>query len=237
MLSLRSVQFKTQKRDDFPFTIPAFSNNFSLSFESPVTFFVGENGTGKSTFLESLAYECGFSLLGGSRNNLLKEPEHTTPLRLKLVWNRKATSGFFMRSESFFNFASYLEKLQQENPSDNVFASYGGKSLHHQSHGEAFLSLFNNRFKKGVFLLDEPEAALSPKRQLSFLSILHELSQSGDAQFFIATHSPILLAYPKAEIFSFDKNLEKVSYDETEHFTLTKDFLNSPERFFRYLLE
>lgn len=237
MLSLRSVQFMTENQNEFPFTIPAFSKDFLLSFENSVTFFVGENGTGKSTFLESIAHECGFSLLGGSKNNLLDEQTHTTPIRLKLVWNRKATNGFFMRAESFFNFASYLEKLQKENPSDNVFASYGGKSLHHQSHGEAFLSLFNNRFKKGLFILDEPEAALSPKRQLSFLSVLHELAQTGDAQFLIATHSPILLTYPNAQIFSFDKNLEKVSYKETEHFTLTKDFLNSPERFFRYLFE
>lgn len=235
MLLLRDIQFTSKKVESFPFNIPAFSKDFILPLSQPVTFFVGENGAGKSTFLESIAYECGFSLLGGSRNNLLHEPAHTTKLPLKLSWNQKTASGFFMRAESFFNFASYLEQLQKENPSDDIYASYGGKSLHRQSHGEAFLSLFSNRFRKGIFILDEPEAALSPNRQLSFLALLHDLSKSGEAQFLIATHSPILLTYPQAEIFSFDNDLEKVSYEETEHFTLTKDFLNSPESFFRHL--
>lgn len=237
MLLLRSVEYTVEREKSFPSAIPTFSKNFSLTFERPVTYFVGENGTGKSTLLEGIAYSCGFSLLGGNKNHLVGEENHSTPIRLKLVWNIKATSGFFMRAESFFNFASYLEQLQRENPSSNVFAAYGGKSLHRQSHGEAFLSLFNNRFKKGLFILDEPEAALSPKRQLSFLSILHELSQAGDVQFLIATHSPILLAYPTADIYSFDHDLNKVSYEETEHFSLTKDFLNRPERFFRHLLD
>jgi predicted ATPase len=139
------------------------------------------------------------------------------------------TDGFFMRAESFYNFASYLETVSD-------FRAYGGRSLHEQSHGESFLALFANRFEHGLYILDEPEAALSPQRQLSFLRIIHDLSTPGHAQFLIATHSPILMSYPGGVLFSLDGDtISEVSYRDTSHFLITRDFLNSPERFFKHL--
>ena len=140
-----------------------------------------------------------------------------------------------MRAESFFNFASYIDEMAREFGSD-VYRAYGGRSLHQQSHGESFLSLFTHRFEQGIYLLDEPEAALSPQKQLAFLSIIHELETSGEAQLIIATHSPILLSYPGATIYSFDNDeIKPIRYKDTEPYKLTKAFLNSPERFFRFL--
>lgn len=136
-----------------------------------------------------------------------------------------------MRAENFFNFATYLDQVSN-------LRAYGGKSLHEQSHGESFLSLFVNRFEQGIYILDEPDAALSPQRQLSFLKILHDLEKSGHAQFLISSHSPIILSYPGAILYSLDGDaIEEVDYHETEHYLITKDFLNSPERFFKYLFE
>jgi predicted ATPase len=135
-----------------------------------------------------------------------------------------------LRAETFFNFATYLENV------GSSFLAYGGKSLHEQSHGEAFLALFENRIEDGVYLLDEPEAALSPGRQLTFLSILHQLASMKVAQFVIATHSPILLTLPGATVLSIEEGrLREVSYRDTEHFQLTRDFLNAPERYHRHL--
>lgn len=139
-------------------------------------------------------------------------------------------TGFFLRAETFYNFASYLEEV------GSTFRAYGGRSLHHQSHGEAFLALFKHRVEDGLYLLDEPEAALSPQRQLAFLRIIHELASQKIAQFIIATHSPILLAFPGATVWSLDGGrVEEVNYRETEHYRVTRDFLEAPERFFRYL--
>lgn len=234
MLPLRALRFLPPSTADVP---PAFHEARELQFNTSITFFVGENGSGKSTLLENLADQCGFGLIGGGRNNQGLSDSHLVPLQLKLVWNQKATQGFFMRAESFFNFASYLEQLQKENPGSDIFRSYGGKSLHEQSHGESFLALFQNRFESGLFILDEPEAALSPQRQLAFLKVLHDLSQKDGTQFLIATHSPILLTYPGATIYSLDDNFKKVAYADTKHFTLTKEFLDAPERYYRHLFE
>jgi predicted ATPase len=134
-----------------------------------------------------------------------------------------------MRAESFYNFATYIEQVSD-------LRAYGGKSLHAQSHGESFLSLFANRFEQGIYILDEPEAALSPQRQLSFLRIIHELERPAHAQFLISTHSPILLGYPGAVLFSLDgDSIREIAYRETEHYLVTRDFLNSPERYFKHL--
>lgn len=139
------------------------------------------------------------------------------------------TDGFFMRAESFYNFASYLDGVSD-------FRAYGGKSLHHQSHGESFLSLFQNRFEHGLYILDEPEAALSPQRQLAFLRIIHDLETPRHAQFLIASHSPILLAYPDATLYQFEEDgIQEVAYRETDQYLVTKDFLDAPERMLRYL--
>jgi hypothetical protein len=151
---------------------------------------------------------------------------------LRSSWRQKVSGGFFLRAETFFNFATYLEDV------DSSFMAYGGKSLHRQSHGEAFLSLFQHRFEDGLYLLDEPEAALSPQRQLAFLRILHDLTAQKIAQFVIATHSPMLLTFPGATIFSLDaEQIRPVTYQETDHFQITRDFLNAPERYYRHLLE
>jgi predicted ATPase len=215
-----------------PFDLPVLSQGLELRVESPVTFFVGENGSGKSSLLEALAWSAGFASQGGDRSHRYSEGEegHLLGRALKLAWRQKGVGGFFMRAETFFNFAEYLEKV------GSTFMAYGGQPLNQQSHGEAFLAVFRNRFEDGLYLLDEPEAALSPQRQLAFLGILHELTAAGVAQFIIATHSPILLAFPGATILSFDGDrLERVGYRETEHYRITKDFLDAPERFFRYL--
>ncbi len=148
---------------------------------------------------------------------------------LRLSWQPKVVEGFFLRAESFYNIATYLDEVSD-------MRRYGGKSLHQQSHGESFLSLFKHRFEQGLYVLDEPEAALSPQRQLSFLKIIHDLSTPGHAQFLIATHSPIILSYPGATLFSLDGNeIAEIDYRETKHFQITRDFLNSPERFFEHL--
>lgn len=215
-----------------PFTIPFLSPDFDLPFATPVTFLVGENGSGKSTLLEALAWALGFNAQGGNRDNSYAEGAdgHALGRALHLAWRQRVSDGFFLRAETFFNFATYLEEV------GSTFLAYGGKPLHAQSHGEAFLALFENRIEDGVYLLDEPEAALSPGRQLTFLSILHHLSQMKVAQFVIATHSPILLTLPGATVLSIEEGeLREVNYRDTEHFKLTRDFLNAPERYHRHL--
>jgi predicted ATPase len=216
-----------------PFTIPLIEHGeLDLNFTTPVTFLVGENGSGKSTLLEALAWALGFNSQGGSRDGSYAEGADGHPLgrALHLSWRQRVTDGFFLRAETFFNFATFLEEA------GSAFLAYGGKSLHRQSHGEAFLSLFENRIEDGMYLLDEPEAALSPGRQLTFLSILYQLASMKVAQFVIATHSPILLTLPGATVLSIDEGrLREVNYRDTEHFQLTRDFLNAPERYHRHL--
>jgi predicted ATPase len=215
-----------------PFTIPLLERQLDLRLTTPVTFVVGENGSGKSTLLEALAWALGFNAQGGNKDNSYAEGAdgHVLGRALALSWRQRVSDGFFLRAETFFNFATYLEEV------GSSFLAYGGKSFHAQSHGEGFLALFENRVEDGVYLLDEPEAALSPGRQLTFLSILYQLASMKVAQFVIATHSPILLTLPGATIFSIEEGqLREVGYRETEHFKLTRDFLNAPERFHRHL--
>jgi predicted ATPase len=214
-----------------PFTVPAFGGGVDLELRGKVTFFVGENGSGKSTLLEAVAKCCGFNPEGGGRDHQYRSGDEPGDLAeaLRLSWSPKVTDGFFMRAESFYNFATYLDQV-------STLERYGGRSLHHQSHGESFLALFANRFDRGIYLLDEPEAALSPQRQLSFLKIIHDLELGGRAQFLIASHSPILLAYPGATLLSLDGGrIREVQYQETDHYILTRQFLESPERFFKHL--
>lgn len=235
LTSIRSLD-NFPKDNRYPFNIPAFSEGINLQFSSNVTFFVGENGSGKSTLLEAIAGNCGFNVSGGNRNHHYQHPKTESNLgsALRFAWFPRVTDGFFMRAESFFNFASYVDEIAEEDA--GIYGAYGGKSLHGQSHGEAFLALFENKFNKGIYLLDEPEAALSPKRQLAFLVLMHELEKKGAAQFIIATHSPILMAFPGALIYDFDLiPPQLVAYADLEHVKLTRDFLDNPGAFLNYL--
>jgi len=217
----------------YPFTLPLIQQ-LDLRFTAPVTFLVGENGSGKSSLLEAIAWALGFSAHGGSKDNSYAEGVDGHPLgrALSFEWRQRVSDGFFLRAETFFNFAAYLEDV------GSTFLAYGGKPLHQQSHGEAFLALFEHRMEDGIYLLDEPEAALSPSRQLTFLSVLHQLASAKVAQFIIATHSPILITLPGASVLSLeDGEFRNVAYAETEHFQLTRDFLNAPARFHRHLFK
>ena len=219
--------------DVHPFSLPILADGLSLEFTTPVTFFVGENGAGKSSVLEAIAWSSGFGSHGGSRDHRLVEVEegHVLGRALALSWRQRSSDGFYLRAETFHQFSSHLEASGTE------FRRYGGRSFHERSHGEAFLALFEHRFEHGLYLLDEPEAALSPQRQLAFLGMMHELANRRAAQFIVATHSPMLLSLPGARVLSFeDGRIDEVPYHETEHFQLTRRFLNDPAQYFRHLL-
>jgi len=235
---LRSVHLlrdKIPSFDEYPFSMPVVRTLDQLEFDRSVTFFVGENGSGKSTLVEAIAQLAGFNPEGGSKNFQFSHRKTESELMkfLRLVRStRRERDGFFLRAESFFNAATYVEDLGPE-----LLRYYGGRSLHEQSHGESFLALAQHRFRgNSLFLLDEPEAALSPSRQLSFLVIMHRLVDAG-SQFIIATHSPILLAYPGACIYHFGPDgIKQIAYEATEQFQITYDFLTGRERFLRVLL-
>jgi len=242
---LKKITFhwdRVAKADTFPFNIPSLKSLHVLDTDFNVVFFMGENGTGKSTLLEAIASKCGFGALGGSRNNFIDDPVGPALEKiLTLSWLPKVTNGFFLRAETLYSFACQLDSMAREPYGGGgvVYEPYGGSSLNELSHGEAFLALFNNRFNsRGLYILDEPEAALSPQRQFAFLRIINQLAQSGQAQFIMATHSPIIMAYPGAVIYSFDSaRVSRISYEETEHYRLTKAFLNDRERFLAHLFE
>ena len=226
---------------EYPFNISIIRNFKELELRSRICFFVGENGSGKSTLLEAIAYHCGFGREGGSKHIRVETaPEHNDPVSelsgaMRLAWSSKILNGFFFRAESFFNIATYVERLGPE-----ALIPYGGIPLHERSHGEALLALFENRFfKRGFYLMDEPEAALSPQRQLSFLLILHNLLKAGpEVQVIVATHSPIILSYPGAQILSFDgKKLEEITYEQTTPYQVVSGFLKNPGLYLKKLLE
>ena len=228
--------------DEFPFTIPAIGSLDNLVIDQPVTFFVGENGSGKSTLMEAIAIALGLNPEGGSRNFRFATRESHSGLNAHLRLSRsprRVGDSYFLRAESYFNVATQIETLDSEPTlGPKLIPSYGGRSLHEQSHGESFFALFMTRLNgDGLYLLDEPEAALSPTRQLSFLSRLHELVGQG-SQFLIATHSPILLAYPNATIYLMaDGPPRKIAYRDTEHFAVTRNFLTRTEQMLDILLD
>lgn len=219
--------------DAYPFSLSAVRALSRLEFSSPVTMLVGENGSGKSTLLEAVATAWGFNPEGGTLNFRFATRESHSTLHQFIVLEkgvRRPRDGFFLRAESFYNVATQIDGL-------GVLGSYGGRSLHEQSHGESFLTLVMERFGgSGLYILDEPEAALSPSRQLALLVRIHDLVASG-SQFIIATHSPMLLAYPRAMILSLDDEvIQEVEYEETEHFQVSRRFLLDHQRALAQLL-
>ncbi len=238
---IRLKRGEVESFDKYPFSLAAVRPLETLQLHPAVTFFVGENGSGKSTLLEAIAVACGFNAEGGSKNfrfgTRASHSELYRFLRLARGFPRPR-DGFFLRAESFFNVATEIEKLDAEpGAGPPIGPSYGKRPLHEQSHGESFLALLVNRFRgEGLYLLDEPEAALSPSRQLAVLTRIHDLVEQ-KSQFIIATHSPILRAYPEACIYCFSsKGIERVQYKDTEHFRVTRDFLSNPQRMLRVLL-
>lgn len=251
---------------DFPWSVPAIRAMGTLTFPSPVTFLVGENGSGKSSVLEAIGAATSLPAIGGelriSDDDTLAA-QRALGERLRLTWERRTTRGFFLRAEDFFGFTKTIARMRADflRELEGVEAEYGDRSamarglrelpirsslhdmerrygvdLDANSHGQSFLRLFQSRFVPGgLHLLDEPEAPLSPQSQLALITMLKEMTQAG-AQFIIATHSPILLAFPGATIYSFDQlPVQAVPYAELEHVKLTRDFLADPERFLRLL--
>lgn len=212
-----------------------------LDFSKAVTFLVGENGTGKSTLLEGIAVACGFNPEGGSRNFSFSTKDTHSGLFgcLRVVRSAYPKDGFFLRAESLYNAASYIDALDENVPEPYRISTrhYGG-SLHEKSHGESFLALVQNRFRgQGLYFLDEPEAALSPMRQMTLMGEIDRLVREG-SQFIIATHSPMLMAFPDAEVLEITENgIKMVDYRQTEHYQVTRRFLEQPERMLRVLLE
>lgn len=215
--------------DVYPFNIDTVKNFDGIDLTSSVTFLVGENGVGKSTFIEAIAVALGMPAEGGTKNFNF-ETKNTTSELSKYVRFQKYNypqMQFFLRSESFYNFSTEVQRLVEENGFDTLYKSYGG-NLHECSHGESFLKLVQNRFtEKGLYILDEPEAALSPQRQLALLCLIDKLVKQG-SQFIIATHSPILISYRDGKIYDLNQNFKEVKYEDTEIYSLYKMYLERP---------
>ena len=240
--SIKLLRDKITSFSQYPFSLPAIYTLENLEFHPRVTFIVGENGTGKSTFLEAIAVAWGFNPEGGTVNfNFSTRESHSELYKyLRLVRSaKKPRDGFFLRAESFYNVASNIDELDELDlvSRKRLVDSYGGRSLHAQSHGESFFAIFMNRFGgRGLYILDEPEAALSPVRQMALISRIHDLVRQ-DSQFIIATHSPIIMGYPDAVILQLTtKGFETVQYEETEHYMVMKEFMNNREKMLKVLL-
>ncbi len=264
MIYLKAIDLKpsAKRQDAFPFTLPLVKNFAEIEFQSSVTFFVGENGSGKSTLLEAIAAGINLPAIGGDDLDRDSTLDHARGLgkHLKYRWKQKCHRGFFLRAEDFFNFARRLQTMTKElmetaESYKNDYSGFAlgqaqgavlgqrqaliekyGENLDANSHGEGFLQLFRARFVPGgLYLLDEPEAPLSPQRQLAMLSMIGDMVGE-NAQFIISTHSPILMAFPEAKIFSFDSHpISEIAYDDVEHVSLTRAFLSNPQSFLRRL--
>ena len=219
--------------DNYPFSLELFQKTNNIALTSPVTFFVGENGTGKSTLLEAIAMRSGIHIWRG----LKRTPYEVNPYEdelyrfIRMEWADGMVPGSFFGADIFRNFAQNLDEWSSMDP--GMLKYFGGKSLMSQSHGQSLMSYFRNRYKiKGLYLLDEPETALSPKSQLELLELLHTVSQMGHAQFIVASHSPILLACPTAHILDFNRlPLGQIAYEDTEYFRIYRDFLNNRNKY------
>lgn len=240
LLAVKRRSSTTDRQEAYPFSLPALRNFHELVLHPKVTFLVGENGTGKSTLLEGIATAWGFNPEGGSINFRFSTRASHSDLNetLTLVKTaRRPRDGYFLRAESFYNVATEIDELDREPGTSRIISSYGGRSLHEQSHGESFMALMLHRFGgHGLYLLDEPEAALSPTRQLAMLARLHELTAL-NSQFIIATHSPILMAYPNSIICQIDETgIHHVDYKSTDHYLVMRSFINHPEQMLEQMM-
>ena len=225
--------------DVYPFSIPAIQELHELALHPHVTLFAGENGSGKSTLVEAIAVAAGFNPEGGSRSVTVSTRASHSELHkhLRLVrGTRRPRTGFFLRAESFFNVATYIEDLERRHP--GIAPAYGDVPLHERSHGESFIALVQHRFgPKGLYILDEPEAALSLRGNLALMRRMHDLVADG-SQFIVSTHSPILLGYPDATIYVLSgEGIAETSYEQTEVVELTRSFLTGREQFLHHLFE
>jgi predicted ATPase len=235
---LKKITLLRERVEDwtvYPFSVPTIASLPEINLTSRIVFFTGENGSGKSTLLEAIATHYGFGPEGGNRNyqhdsTIQNHSTDTLARTLRLAFDKRTGAGFFLRAESFFNTASYIDSLYPP----------GSGSFHAQSHGESFLTILERKFtRNGLFLLDEPEAALSPQRQLSFLILIHDtLRTYKDAQFIISTHSPVLLGYPGAQILSFDDgHLQEITYEDTAPMQIVRRFVNDRDSFLQELFQ
>ena len=224
---------KFPDREHYPFNLKLFQRTGDILFESPVTFFIGENGTGKSTLLEALAHRCGIHIWRDVIKTRLEVNPYEEELYrfITLEWANGAVPGSFFGSEIFRDFARYLDEWAVAD--SRILKYFGGKSLMTQSHGQSLMSLFRVRYRiKGLYLMDEPETALSPKSQIELLKVIRDMGLAGHAQFIIATHSPILLACPGADIYSFNHaRLKKVAYEDTDYYRIYRDFMENREKY------
>jgi predicted ATPase len=240
--SLRLLPERIPNPDAYPWNLP-FVGNLAVELASAVTFFVGENGSGKSTVIEAIAALADLPASGGGRNDLASRtgPDDSAPLAraLRPSFRERPRDGFFFRAEHMAHFAELLD-ARKADPDflGDPYQRYGGRSLHTRSHGETFLSVLEGVLRGGLILMDEPESALSPQRQLSLLARMARLVGEGRTQFIVATHSAILLTFPGAQILSFDDGqIEPVTLEETRHYQITRGILEEPARYWKHLLD
>ncbi|MHB8918577.1 MAG: AAA family ATPase [Desulfocucumaceae bacterium] len=221
--------------EDYPFNLEVFNVTRDIIFETPVTFFAGENGTGKSTLLKAIAYRCGIPIWKGADRPPYHTNRHSEDLcrYIEARWAGETVPGSYFAAEIFHNFAQILDEWARNDP--GMLDYYGGESLITKSHGQCHMAYFKSRYRiKGLYLLDEPENALSPKRQIELLEVLGEMSRAGHAQFIIATHSPILLALPGSVIYSFDHiPVKRLEYEETDYYRIYNDFMNNRHKYIK----
>jgi len=261
MYFLHQIHLPSGSDSQFPFSLKALNELHVMTFDKPITIFVGENGSGKSTLLKALAIKLNLPAIGSTD---LESDETLDGIKsygeqIITKWTNKAYRGFFFRAEDYFGFVKRLRTMDTEMQGEIVdfekrlsgtglklavgsilgqkealLRKYG--NLTEVSHGEGFLKILEGRLQpEGIYLIDEPEAALSPQRQLALFALIKNLAENQGCQFIIATHSPILMTLPNSNLFEFADQIQKVSYEETEHFTLLKNFMNNPDAFLRHL--